>query len=202
MIRIRLWRAVVVLLTLAGVQVAIGARFAPAEIKNVPVERVTANLEREIKERPKDVDLLVNLARIHAMAYAKKTTTVPMPSEQGGPWLGQGVPPYKQFPVESTEDVKRQAVAREHLRTAIARYREALILEPANDVAALGLGWALIEIGDTGAAVPVLRDLIARSWPLDQAANSSTDRPRPTPMYGQPFLTDGSRRSRSRSPTD
>ena len=143
---------------------AIGAMFMPVDVENVPVARVTANLERQLAEQPKNLELLINLARVHAMAFATKSDTVPSARVRGGktesvPWLGHEAPRHQQFTVETTSDPKRQAEARGHLTSAIQRYREARVLAPDNMVATLGLGWALIQAGDRAGAMAALREV-------------------------------------------
>ena len=97
-----------------------------ADVENVPVERVVANLEQQVRERPTDVDLRVNLARVHAMAYAEKRTRIPTASYRVGaktivPWVDYFVPDFQQFKVKTSDDPKVMAAAREHLTKAIAR---------------------------------------------------------------------------------
>ena len=40
------------------------------ETKRVPLERLLTNLGNQLKKRPNDVRTLVNLGRLHAMAYS------------------------------------------------------------------------------------------------------------------------------------
>ncbi|HYN07711.1 MAG TPA: tetratricopeptide repeat protein [Vicinamibacterales bacterium] len=143
------------------------------DVQNVPVERVIANLERQVRERPADADLRVSLARVHAMAFAEKRTAIPTASYAGTtkvtvPWVSHFVPDFHQFEVKASDDLKVTAVAREHLTKAIARYREALELAPAHQVAKMGLGWTLSQTGDRAGAVAVLRDLISQSLDKDR----------------------------------
>jgi len=149
----------------------------------VPVERVTANLERELVQKPKDVKTLINLARVHAMAFAQKGEEVPSaapmgigtPKWESAPYLGPGAPGHMQPQVRSTNDPKAQAGARVHLDKAIARYREALAIDPGNVVAMMGLGWTLAQAGDRPGAVAALRDVVARAWPGDQKGGFGPD---------------------------
>lgn len=52
------------------------AEWVAVDVRNVPVDRVTANLERELTAKPNDARLLVNLARVHSMAFAQRRDTV------------------------------------------------------------------------------------------------------------------------------
>jgi hypothetical protein len=139
------------------------------DIENVPVERVVANLEQQVRERPTEVDWRVNLARVHAMAYAQKRPTIPTATYFGGrsgvkvPWVDYLVPDFQQFRIRASDDPKVMAAAREHLAKAIARYREVLELAPTHPVAQMGLGWTLSESGDKVGAIEVLRKLVAQA---------------------------------------
>lgn len=149
--------------------------FLQVDVQNVPVDRVLANIERQLAEKPRDVELLVNLARVHAMAYASKSPTVPVVGDPPAKspsttrlWLGYGVPEHRQFEVGRAEDAQAEAIARDHLKRAIQRYREALAIAPRHNVATIGLGWALAEAGDRPGAIAALREVIDRSWPIDE----------------------------------
>ncbi len=177
-----------VILPLAMIAPAIVAAIAmPLDIENVPVERVVANLERQLTERPKDADLRVNLARVHAMAFAEKLDTIPTATARGGknvtvPWAGGFVPSFRQFEVKPSSDPKVVAAARAHLTKAVARYREALELAPTNLVAKMGLGWTLSEAGDKPGAIAALRDVVAQALPKDRQGAGV--------MYGHRSLTE------------
>ena len=115
----------------------------------------------------------INLARVHAIAYAQKLSTVPSGTLSGSknaptvPWTGYFIPPFHQFDVKPASEPDVVAAARGHLTKAITRYREALELEPTNVVAKMGLGWTLSESGDKSGAVAALREVIARAAPED-----------------------------------
>ena len=46
------------------------------EIRTVPVSRLVENIERQLRAKPENVELHLNLARLYAMAYALKVTEV------------------------------------------------------------------------------------------------------------------------------
>ena len=173
----RLKTTSILVLTLSA-SATLAAMFVMTDVRNVPVERVTANLEQQLAKNPKDVGILVNLARVHAMAFAQKRETVPSarpagtgkPEWEKTPYLGQGAPEHKQPDVRATEDQAVQAAARVHLEKAILRYREALKHAPDSLIARMGLGWALAQAGDRFGAIATLRQLAPRSGPADQTA--------------------------------
>jgi hypothetical protein len=60
------------------------AMFPPLLIENVPIDRVIQNLERRVSANPGDINSRINLARVHAMAYASKTETAPVRKARAG----------------------------------------------------------------------------------------------------------------------
>jgi hypothetical protein len=184
-------RTVPLLLLAVGASATLGAIFRPVDVRNVPVERVTANLERELAASPRDAGILINLARVHAMAFAQKRDTVPSarpmgigkPEREAAPFLGQGVPEYKQPDVRGTDDRDAQAAARMHLEKAISRYREALKHSPGHPVATMGLGWTLAQAGDRSGAIATLRLLAPRSGPPDPPAAGDPDSMANRPVF-------------------
>jgi hypothetical protein len=135
-------------------------------VEQVPVERLVTNLESAVKKDPKNVQALVNLARVHGMAYALKTETarVRKGQEELGPWFGYE-PPFLPFSkVEKTDVAERQKAAKAHLVHAVERFKEAVRLAPDNLVARLGYAWTLDQSGATTEAVKEYRALIDDAW--------------------------------------
>jgi hypothetical protein len=173
----------------------LAAEWVQVYVRDVPVERLTANLERELIATPKDVGILVNLARVHAMAFARKRDSVPSavqnglkPSPERAPWLGYGAPAHALPEVRASNDPRALAAARAQLEKAIARYREALAIDSQHLVARLGLGWCLIQAGDRPGAVAALRDVVARAWPLDE--KSGFPGPNSVVFIGYRYITE------------
>ena len=50
----------------------LAAIYMRIETRQVPTDRLIANLERELKADPTNVQTVINLARLHAMAFALK----------------------------------------------------------------------------------------------------------------------------------
>jgi hypothetical protein len=184
------WHRAGVLLAVAAAAAAgsaISALYVQFELENVPIERATANLERMIQEQPSNVGWRINLARIHAMAFAQKAKTVPivkneqMKDWKGQPFFGYG-PDYKQFNVISAVDAAIAEAAAKHLQAAVAAYRDVLKVAPENSVAGLGLGWALSLAGDKTGAIEVLRQVAAREWPREEKTLSAG--------YGEPSMVE------------
>jgi hypothetical protein len=105
-------------------------KFVRVEVQSVPIERLITNLEEALKKDPKNVQTLVNLARVHGMAYAFKTDTAPVAlgREDRGPWFGFApkLVPFSQ--VEKTGDLAKEKAAKVHLTKAVNRFREAVRL--------------------------------------------------------------------------
>jgi len=144
------------------------AEFMMPDLENVPVDRLIANLERLIEKEPRSAELRANLARVHAMAYATKSSGARIwrGKEREGVWSSYG-PDYLQPQVKAASG-KTADIARAHLDKAIVRYDEALALAPDHLTPRLGLGWCLIHAGDRTRAMTVLREVVARAWPADR----------------------------------
>jgi len=186
------WRRIGAILALAAAAAAgsvMSAMFIQFELENVPIERAITNLERMIQEQPSNIPWRINLARIHAMAYAQKAETVPIVKNQqmkdwnGQPFFGHS-PEYKQFTVKPTTEAAAAEAAARHLQAAIAAYRDVLKVAPENSVAGLGLGWALSLAGDKTGAATALRQVIAREWPREEKNLSA--------LYGEPSMVEES----------
>jgi tetratricopeptide (TPR) repeat protein len=139
------------------------------DIYNVPLDRLVANLEAAIATEPKNADLLVNLARVHIMAFALKTTTIPVirGMETKGPasrWLRENEQPE----VTPIVDPAARKEAADHLAKAIRRYQEAVALAPDNAIARLGLAWAYQQSKDLPKAVAAYRAAIEVAWPRER----------------------------------
>ena len=141
-------------------------KYAAAEVQRVPIQRLVTNLEAALKKDPKNVQILVNLARVHGMAYALKTDTaeVRQGKEELGPWFGYA-PPFLPFgKVEKTSDAKKQAAAKAHLVNAVDHFKDAVQLAPGNLPARLGYAWTLEQANEKELAVKEYRGLIAAAW--------------------------------------
>jgi len=139
--------------------------------ENVPIDRVIANLRRMIDQEPGRIEWRINLARLHAMAYAQKidsieTLKAPEP-KQTRPLFPAG-PGYEQFKITAPKDAAQAEAAASHLQSAIAAYEDAMAVAPDNSIAQLGLGWCLSLAGQKERAASALRAVVAREWPLEQ----------------------------------
>jgi tetratricopeptide (TPR) repeat protein len=140
------------------------------DVRKVPVDRLVANLERAAAENPLDPQRQINLARLHAMAYALKTDALPAVSSRSEekteiPYYPSGsVVPEAVQPAPTADNAAKAAG---HLKKAIQHYDAALKLAPDNMVAVLGRGWAREQLGDTAGAIADYRLAISRSWPVD-----------------------------------
>ena len=164
----------------------VGAEFGRVILENVPVDRLVANLERLTAEDPADLLLRLNLSRVHAMAFARKTDTaqVRKGKERDGVWVGYMYEPepfHTQYPVKAARNETAEKAARAHLEKAIGLYREILAVAPSTPVpqerwgqrldrvAQLGLGWCLVQAGDREAAITALRQVVESGWPADRS---------------------------------
>jgi hypothetical protein len=147
------------------------AIYMRAETREVPVERLVANLERELKSDPTNVQTLINLARLHAMAWALKVdefpAAQPKPDQLELPSYppGSGQIPPMVRPAPTPDHAARAA---HHLKEALRHYAAALKLAPDNLTARLGHGWVLQQSGDTRGAIGEYRLIVERAWPSEQ----------------------------------
>ena len=113
------------------------AKFRAPDLKIIPIQRLIANLSAQVKAKPKDFALRVNLALAYAMAWARKGADVQVAGDVL--WFGY-TPKFIPFGMVQTRDKAKQAAAKENLEAAIAQYRKAIELEPNSPVTLLGLG--------------------------------------------------------------
>lgn len=158
--------AALVAATSAGPARAIYAR---AEVEKVPTERLLKNMEEAVKKNPKDAGAVLNLARLHAMAYSLRSDEVPVKKQQPGAiWFGYEPPLVPFRNVQKTDDKERLKAAKEHLGKALALYEEAIKLDPKDLRAQIGYGWLLKEAGKKPKAVEVLKKVAEEGWKKDQ----------------------------------
>lgn len=145
------------------------ALFLPVETEKVPVERLAKNLEEAVKKDPKDAGAVLNLARVHAMAYSLRSEELPVNKKQpDAPWFGYepSIVPFSQ--VAKTDDKEKLKAAREHLTTAIKLYEDAIKLAPNDLRAQLGRAWLLSQTDNKEDAVKSLRGVVEEGWKKDK----------------------------------
>lgn len=149
---------------------AISALFIMEEIRKVPVQRLAQNIERQLADKPDDVELRLNLARLYAMAYALKVTEFDARDRQGRlePFFGHVIP-HVPGPVREAQSRESQERARVDLARAIKTYEDVIARAPSNAVAHLGYAWALEQRGDERAAISAYRKAVQHAWPKDRA---------------------------------
>ena len=156
----------------AVVAVRLSALYAIPQTREVPVARLVANLERDLKADPRNIELQINLARLHGMAYALKTEVVaaaPRAGDREEPFYGlhPDLIPYKP---ERAATPAAEAAAREHLKKSISHYEAALALDSRNLLARLGYGWVLDQAGEKTRAIGEYRQVIKEAWVTEETA--------------------------------
>lgn len=153
---------------LASPPPAARALFLRPQLDTVPIDRLVKNLEEAVAKKPNDAQLLYNLARVHAMAYAQKADTaqVMRGKPEQGAWFGF-TPAYIPFKVQKTDDPKKLAEAWAHLEKAIATYARVLKIDPDHLAAKLGHAWAVEQAGKKEEAIRAYRRLIDQAWEQD-----------------------------------
>jgi len=153
----------------------LGAMFVMPDVENVPIDRVIANLESQLRATPDDLQARLNLARVHAMAYADKSGTARVTTGRsagrpaGVPWLGIDPGSFRQVSVKPAADAADRARAAAHLAAAIAAYDEVLRRDSGQVVAKLGRAWCIEQTGDRAAAIAAYRDAFAAAWNRESA---------------------------------
>lgn len=106
---------------------------------------------RPIRSDQGNADLLVNLTRLHAYTFARKTDTAWQTRD------GLYAPePYTDLPAAEVADSvnpQQRTEAERHLERAIDRYRQALKIDGRHLIGRLGLAWCLEQAGQTAAAI-------------------------------------------------
>lgn len=145
------------------------ALYIPVDTKKVPVERLTKNLEEAVKKNPKDAQAVLNLARVHAMAYSLRAEEVPVPAKTpDAPWFGYEPPLVPFRDVAKTDDKDKLKVANAHRDTAIKLYEDAIKLAPDDLRAKLGHAWLLSQTDKKDDAIKALRATVEEGWKKDK----------------------------------
>jgi hypothetical protein len=139
------------------------AEYVNQEIKNVPVERVIANLEKRLAKAPGDYDLIFTIGRAYALAYAKATDKLEMSKDLDIPDLPEqviGGVPTKGSAKGVLSPEKRKA----YLKKAIEFYRKGISLkakihESRLRQEQLGLAWSLQQLGEKNEALKLYREV-------------------------------------------
>jgi len=130
-----------VLLAAAGTA---NAMYYLVDVDQVPIARLTENLEKRLEKNPGDVKLLLNLARLHAMAFATKSDVTNIVSGTLDPFFGyardgRGLPFTRKriaWELAKTRDKDKATAASDHLTKAITTYRKLVQIEPQNGMSA------------------------------------------------------------------
>ena len=149
------------------------ALFERPEIKRVPIQRLVANIERQLASNPKNVELRLNLARLHAMAYALKVVEFDArpKGEDLEAWFGF-IPPYAPKEVTAPPSRDHQERAQQHLQKALKAYAEVVELAPENAIAHLGYAWVLEQARQKQQAIVQYRKAVEAAWPKDRKENA------------------------------
>jgi len=150
-------------------------------LENVPVHRLIKNLEVLTNNNPKNVQVRLNLARAHAMAYALKNDTVGARRSREKDSDLFGSAQQNVFTVTPTNGKEKLAAAKRHLEQAIEQYEAVLNLARDNLAARLGYAWCIEQSGEKRKAVEEYRKVIKASWEKEKDLKFG-------PMY-QRFIT-------------
>lgn len=141
------------------------------EIELVPVERIAANLERrarrfrETGETDEYLQVRAQLARVYALAYARRAAELEVTKDGGDLFEGPGWVPAIPYSAYGTPVARPPEV---YLRSALTLYAEVIAADPSDPRVRLGYAWTLEESGDTDAAIAQYREVFAMAWPEDK----------------------------------
>ena len=152
------------LAAVAAFAAAAPAMYMRPDLEKVPVARLIENLEKEVKDNPKKAEPLLNLARAHAMAYAKKADELEVNKRGGKLWFGYEPPLVPFGKVEATDDKEKKAAAQAHLDTALKLYTQAVELDGKDLKARIGQAWLTEQAGKKEEAVKLYRQLVKDAW--------------------------------------
>ena len=147
----------------------------------VPIDRILANLERQLLANSNDVATVYALGRIHSMAFVNETTVdvkvVKEPGEVtalGQPYFGDRDTGIPSGVGKMTNSSPINAVAQAHLTNAVFLYqRAARLLNQGTNATArewllppvqLGLAWNLEQAQRRPEAIQAYREALAKAW--------------------------------------
>ncbi|MCI0699825.1 MAG: tetratricopeptide repeat protein, partial [Planctomycetia bacterium] len=131
----------------------------------VPVERLMKNMQEAIKKNPKDANAVLNLARLHAMAYSLRSNEVPVDKKNPNKVWFDYEPPIVPFhKITKTDDKDKLKAAKEHLDKALKLHEDAIKLAPNDLKAQLGHAWLLSQTDKKKEAIAALRKVIEKAW--------------------------------------
>lgn len=142
------------------------ALYIRVETEKVPVERLVKNLSDAVEKDPKSVPALLNLARVHAMAYSLKTETAEVAKGKAaeGWWFGYEPPLVPFNKTTKTDDAGKLKAAKAHLERAVELYKKAVTMAPDDPAVRLGYGWVLDQSGKKEEAIKEYRKVIEEGW--------------------------------------
>ncbi len=163
------FKLVLALIALGTVAEGTRAIYMRVETDKVPVGRLAKNLEEVVKKNPKDANAILNLARVHAMAYSLRSEDVPVDKKAPDSiWFGYESPFVPFRSVVKVDDKEKLKAAQEHLKTAIKLYEDAIKLAPDDLRAKLGHAWLLSQTDKKDDAIKALREVIDEGWKKDK----------------------------------
>lgn len=159
-------------LLLVGLSLPALGLYIQPEIKEIPIDRLLSNLTRMAEADQASAKIQHQLARTHAMAYARKLGEGEKVKSWEGwqgkdptsPWFGYE-PAHVPFnEVKTSDDAAKVEAAKVHLEAAIAAYQKALKLAPTDHAIRLGLAWCQDQAGDREAAIEGYRAVLEAAW--------------------------------------
>ncbi len=165
----------------------------PPVVDRVPVQRVLTNLTVRLSKDTNNFELLHAIARLHSLSYANAASNWVVEVETNRPsknpnlrqWVSPGASNQLPFwghgmeatlpprTITKTQTKEAESAAQKHLSEAIKFYSRALLVNPTNQVSAIGLGWCQLQAGQTNEAKVTLRRAIKLAWDREKTRQST-----------------------------
>ncbi len=114
---------------------------------SVPLKRVLSNVEKIVKENPKDAEAIAVLARLHSLAYWKDEGEHELVLNDWESKKARRLPGFAPYDSMKPTNLKGELSdkAKWHLMRSVHFYQEAIRLKPNDPLNYLGLGYVLHE---------------------------------------------------------
>jgi hypothetical protein len=141
-----------------------------------PVERLVENLNAYLDKQPDDAQAHFLLARVHYIAFAKRSETILSRGVGSADELPDVVDPKIQWILEEHQTLEEDALVA-HARAAIAQFLQAIALDEDNALYRLGLAGILEQSADYADLIGPLDDLAPAENEDDAEDPKATPRP-------------------------
>ncbi|MDA7977928.1 MAG: tetratricopeptide repeat protein [Pirellulales bacterium] len=136
------------------------------DLEKIPVASLIESLQKKLADKPDDITHRLNLARAHAMSFAKKGEPVDILKGKAdqGVWFGFEPTNIPFGQVKKSDDAEVRKAAEAQLKAAIEAYEKVLEKNNEHTTARLGYAWCLQQAEKTEKAVEEYRKVVEAAW--------------------------------------